>query len=75
MNSKQRRKLSRRFQYRITLYVREERYYQFDQRVDKAKQFCRKKCNGDWSYESDWDKGTFHFQKESDATYFGLMWL
>ncbi len=75
MNSSQRRQLKRKTEHEITLHVNEERYFQFDMRIDKAKKFCRRKCKGFWVCSKDWNSATFAFQKHSDAVYFGLMWL
>ena len=76
MNSKQRRQIERRYKHGITLIVRDERYYQFDERVELARQWCKKKFEKDsWIRKADWDRSTFYFAKESNAVYFGLTWL
>ena len=75
MNSLQRRQYKRKTEHFIVLRNETERYYQFDLKIEKAKKFCKRKCKGFWMHESDWNQVTFRFQKESDAVYFGLMWL
>jgi len=75
MNSQQRRQYKRKTEHAVTLHIKEERYYYFDMRIEKAKKFCKRKCKGFWAHEADFNKVIFRFQKESDAVYFGLMWL
>lgn len=75
MNSSQRRQHKRKTEHAVTIEIKEERYYQFDLKIDKAKKFCKKKCKGFWLCEKGWRSATFKFQSHSDATYFGLMWL
>lgn len=75
MNASQRRQYKRKTEHSVTLEIKEDRYYQFDLRIAKAKKFCKRKCKGFWTFESDWNKGIFKFQKERDAVYFGLMFL
>lgn len=75
MNSLQRRQHKRKTEHSVTLEIKEDRYYKFDLKVDKAKKFCRKKSKGFWLCEKGWNHATFRFQKESDAVYFGLIWL
>jgi hypothetical protein len=75
MNSSQRRQHKRKVEHEITLDIKDERYFEFDLRVDKAKKFCKRKCKGFWMYEKSWNSARFCFQKHSDATYFGLMFL
>ena len=76
MNAQQRRQFKRKTEHEITLHINQsERYFEFDMKVAKAKKFCKRKCKGFWMNEKDYNKATFRFQKESDAVYFGLMWL
>lgn len=76
MNSKQRRQIERKYTHAITLYVQDERYYQFDQRMELARQWCKKRIKEkNWIRQADWNSSTFKFVKESDAVYFGLTWL
>jgi len=76
MNSQQRRQHKRKTEHEITLHNLSERYFEFDMKIEKAKKFCKRKCKGFWMHESkDYKSATFRFQKQSDATYFGLMWL
>jgi hypothetical protein len=76
MNSKDRRKFIRKYKHHVTLHVLDERYYLFDERVDKARLWCKDNFEKDtWMRKVSWDSSTFKFVKESDAVYFALKWL
>jgi hypothetical protein len=76
MNSKQRRQLERKTKYKVTLERRgDEDWMEFDERVEKAVAWVKKKTKGEYFIQNRFSSGTFKFQKESDAVYFGLMWI
>jgi len=75
MNSSERRIFKRKLNHTVTLYIKEERYFQFDDRMETAKKFCKRKCKGFWFATIQDDHAIFTFQKESDAVYFGLIHL
>ena len=73
MNSKQRRQFNRKTNHQVILDIKNERYFQFDMRVEKAKTYCRRKCKGAWMLIKEYNRVTFKFQKESDAILFSLI--
>ena len=75
MNSAQRRKANKLYQYTVVLKaVKSERYIDHDRKVQHAKAWCKKQFKGNWRATSDWDCAYFGFTKERDATYFALKW-
>jgi hypothetical protein len=78
MNSKQRRSIVRKFKYKITLQFIPGHYDPvFDDNVDKAETWCKKKCAGLYKIDSEsyFEKVIFSFEKERDAIFFALKWL
>jgi hypothetical protein len=77
MNSKQRRNLTRKLKYHITMGFDPENYIPaFDDNVDRAIKWCRKKTTGAYNVdiESFYEKVIFSFEKERDAIIFTLKW-
>ena len=76
MNSKQRRQLNRKTKYHVTLNRNSgEDWMDYDERSDKAVDWCKTKCTGEYVIHNRFSSGTFKFQKEGDAVMFGLLWL
>ena len=77
MNSKQRRNLTRKLKYHITLGFDPGNYnIEFDDNVEKAIAWCKKKTSGFYTIDSDtyFEKVIFRFEKERDAMIFTLKW-
>ena len=77
MNSKQRRSITRKLKYHITLGFTPGNYnLEFDENVDKAIAWCKKKTSGFYTIDSDsyFEKVIFNFEKERDAIIFTLKW-
>lgn len=77
MNSKQRRQLNRKTKYKVTITRNHasESWIQYDDRSEKAIEWVKKNCKGEYHIINKFDSATFKFQKESDAVYFGLKWI
>jgi hypothetical protein len=76
MNSKQRRQLERKTKYKVTLQRRgDEHWMDYDDRVEKAIAWVKKKSKGEYVIQNKFSSGVFKFQKESDAVHFGLLWI
>lgn len=75
MNSAQRRKQKREHPHVIIIRtVEQEQYYKHDEKVVNAVKWCKKKCKGSWSVNTDWDHAEFKFSEHKDATIFALKW-
>jgi len=75
MNSAQRRKTNREHPHKVTITVAEQqRYYEHDEKVHKAVQWCKKNSKDSWRIENDWDHAVFKFANQKDAIYFALKW-
>ena len=77
MNSQQRRNLTRKLKYHITLGFDPGNYnLEFDDNVDKAIAWCKKKTSGFYTIDGDsyFEKVIFKFEKERDAIIFTLKW-
>lgn len=76
MNSKQRRQLERKTKHKITLERNSgEDWMDYDNRAEKAVEWCKKNCKGEYVIQNRFSSGTFKFQKEAEAVYFGLLFL
>jgi hypothetical protein len=76
MNSRQRRIFNRTQNHVITLHSNQyKRFLEFDETIQRARQWCKKKCKGAHTTKHDWDKSIFTFQLERDAVIFALKWL
>ena len=76
MNSAQRRKEKRGHPHSIIIRtVEQERYFEHDEKVYKAAQWCKKNCKGSWRNENGWDHAEFKFSNHKDATVFALKWV
>ena len=76
MNSSQRRKVKREFPHVIKLNAEaNKRYFEHDEKVMIARNWCKSKCRGGFKVKTDWDHTEFQFAKEKDAVYFALKWL
>ena len=76
MNSKQRRKSKREHLYNIIIRTdQQQRYFEHDEKVYSAVKWCKKKCKGSWSLNTDWDHAEFKFSDHKDATIFALKWI
>jgi hypothetical protein len=76
MNSSQRRKARREHPHIIVIRTEESvQYYKHDEKVVNAVKWCKKKCKGSWSVNTDWDHAEFKFSEHKDATVFALKWL
>ena len=77
MNSKQRRSISRKSKYKITLEFHPDYYsFEFDDKVERGINWCKKKCTGFYSIDDNsfYEKVIFTFEKEKDAVLFALKW-
>lgn len=76
MNSAQRRRARREFPHVVLLNpAKSERYFQHDNRVDKARGWCRRQfVQGTWTSKELWDHAEFKFSNQKDAVYFALKW-
>jgi hypothetical protein len=74
MNSKQRRNLTRKLKYQITIpIVGESYYYEFDEKIINCITWCKKKATGFYSIDTQYAAhAIFHFEKERDAIVFAL---
>ena len=76
MNSSQRRKLKREHPHVIAIECKSgERYFEHDNRVQIARKWCKKNCNGSWKTDGNWNVVFFKFSEGKDATFFALRWL
>jgi len=76
MNAKQRRKLERKTKYKITLERNSgEHWMDYDNRTEKAVDWVKQNCKGEYVIQNRFATGTFKFQKESDAVHFGLLFI
>lgn len=76
MNSAQRRKANKLFQYKVQIVASNtERYFHHDEKVQHAKAWCKRQFKDRWRVTSDWNSSSFGFANEKDATYFALKWI
>lgn len=76
MNSSQRRKSIREYPHVITLLATSSlRFFEHDDKVMTARNWCRWNCRGGFKVKSDWDQAEFRFATEKDAVHFALKWL
>jgi hypothetical protein len=76
MNSAQRRKAKREHPHSIIIRTAEStQYYKHDEKVVNAVKWCKKKCKGSWSVNTEWDYAEFKFSEHKDATFFALKWI
>lgn len=76
MNAKQRRQLNRKTKYHVTIQRNAgETWDDYDNRCEKAVDWIKQKCAGEYVIQNRFSSGTFRFQKEGDAVMFGLLWL
>jgi hypothetical protein len=76
MNSAQRRKQKREHLHSIIIRTNEQqRYFEHDEKVYNAVKWCKKKCKGSWSMNTDWNHAEFKFSDHKDATIFALKWV
>jgi hypothetical protein len=75
MNSAQRRRANREHPHTVRISATEqERYYEHDEKVHRAVQWCKKNCKDSWRTNTDWDFCEFKFTNQKDAIYFALKW-
>ena len=76
MNSKQRRSITRKLKYQITILTQGESYYfEFDEKIVNCLLWCKKKATGFYSIDNQYvEKAIFSFEKERDAIVFALKW-
>lgn len=75
MNSAQRRRANREHPHTVRISATEqERYYEHDEKVDKAVRWCKKNSKDSWRIENDWDHAVFKFANQKDAMLFALKW-
>ena len=77
MNASQRRKSKRVHPYDMVMIVNgQKHYYEFDNDVEVASKWCKKKCKGSFiiNYHH-YDKAVFKFANDKDAVIFGLKFL
>jgi len=74
MNSKQRRSITRKLKYQITILIQGESYYfEFDEKIVNCLLWCREKAKGVYSIDNQYaQKVIFSFEKERDAIVFAL---
>lgn len=76
MNSSQRRKSKRGFPHLITLLPESGmRYFEHDDKVMAARNWCRHNCRSGYRVISNFDSAEFKFATEKDAVHFALKWL
>ena len=76
MNSKQRRQSKREFPHVIKLVAKAgEHYFEHDDKVMTARNWCRRNCRNGFTVDSRWDQAEFKFATEKDAVYFAIKWL
>ena len=77
MNSAQRRKSKREHPHSVIIRtVEQEQYFEHDEKVYKAVQWCAKHyCKDRWRIVSDWDHTEFKFSNYKDAIFFALKWV
>lgn len=76
MNSSQRRKIKRGYPHVINLVAENEiRYFDHDDKVMTARNWCSRNCRGSFRVDLNWDKAKFMFSTEKDAVIFALKWL
>jgi hypothetical protein len=76
MNSAQRRKTKREFTHVIKLVAEQgKHYFEHDDKVMTARNWCSRNCRGGYKVSSDWDHAVFKFATEKDAVLFALKWL
>ena len=77
MNASQRRKSKRVHPYDMVMIVNgQKHYYEFDNDVEVASKWCKKKCKGSFIINKNYyDKAVFKFANEKDAVIFGLKFL
>ena len=76
MNSSQRRKSKRGLPHAIKLIAKVgEHYFDHDDKVMTARNWCSRNCRGTYKVTKDWDHAEFKFAMEKDAVLFALKWL
>lgn len=76
MNSSQRRKSKRELSHSIKLVANVgEHYFEHDDKVMVARNWCSRNCRGVYKVARDWDHAEFKFAREKDAVVFALKWL
>lgn len=76
MNASQRRKSKRVHPYVMVMIINGEKYYyEFDNNVEVATKWCKKKCKGSFIFRTYFDRAVFKFANEKDAVIFGLKFL
>jgi hypothetical protein len=76
VNSSQRRKSKREFPHVIKLVAKVgERYFEHDDKVMVARNWCSRNCRGEYKVNKEWDSAEFKFVTERDAVVFALKWL
>jgi hypothetical protein len=76
VNSSQRRKSNRELPHAIKLVASaDEHYFEHDDKVMTARNWCSRHCRGTYKVSTDWDHAEFKFAKEKDAVIFALKWL
>ena len=77
MNALQRRKNRREHPYVMVMTVSNEKnYYEFDNKVEVARKWCKKKCKGNSIVDINYyDRAVFKFANDKDAVIFGLKFL
>lgn len=51
------------------------RYVEHDEKVNTARAWCRRNCQGSYNVIAGWDSAQFKFSLEKDAVHFALKWL
>jgi hypothetical protein len=75
MNSAQRRQAKREHPHVTTIHAKiHHPYYEHDEKVYYAVNWCRKHCKGSFLYATSWDCAEFKFSNQKDAVYFALKW-
>ena len=75
MNSKQRRQHERRYPYTVRLMAPNHlRYFEWDERVDEMRVWCKKYARKGWTVKALWDGSEFSFAQEQNLTWFLLKW-
>lgn len=77
MNALQRRRTRREHPYVMVMTVSNEKnYYEFDNNVEVASKWCKKKCKGSSIVNKNfYDRAVFRFTNDKDAVIFGLKFL
>lgn len=74
MNSAQRRKLDRKYRYKIPFDKEFETNFEWEEATEAADVWCTKRFGREAWIREGWSVPMYKFKKAKHATLFGLMW-